>query len=191
MIGQSIDVTKLKGYKPSSLTMEYLIPKRHACGRILYANLASEYPVFYTRQAVTGHNNILKTGQTALTKCPHCPYPLNMDWMRPLYYIRPMPYYMAMQTKARRVCSNCWGELEIENHRVPVEVDEKIELYALIWCPVCKYETIGFVTRRFAEESKRKNDAEYKLYTESMEDKSKVVNQPKKSAAESLALLGY
>lgn len=192
MIGQGIDVSRMKA-PPSVLTEKHLIPVRHICGRIVYADLESEYPVYYTRHAVTNYGHILLTGRIPVCDCPYCEYPLNMDWMLPLFHIRPMPLGMALQNRARRVCSNCWGDLEIANYHIPTLLDDgTTEFYALLWCPVCRYDTMGYVTRRFADESRRKDCAEYDLYIAST-NLDKKVDQPKQriSAEESLRLLGF
>lgn len=190
-----LDPTKLKGYQVSPLTNTYLIPQRHVCGRIVFADLNGEYAVFYTRYAVTGHRNILLSGKKPIENCPHCNYPLSMDWMRPLYHIQPMPYPMALQTKARRVCSNCWGPLEIINHHIPVLNEESglMEEHALIWCPLCKYETIGYVTERYTQEARR---SDQELYTLCVNGLSEVLGleipkRENKSVKQSMEELGF
>jgi len=156
----SLDITRLPYYKPSPLTSTYLVPVRHACGYVLYADLNSEYVLFYTRHDVTGYRHILLTGKSPISKCTRCEYPLSMDWLRPLWHIEPMPYHLAILTKARRVCSNCWGPLDTIGH---MTVEGSTEDHTFVWCSQCKYETIGYVTNRYATEAIRSDKENFEL----------------------------
>lgn len=160
-MNDQIDVTRLPGYTPSPLTDTKLIAVRHACGRVLYADLESEYPVFYGRESVTGKSDILLRTGKPIRDCPHCNYPLDMDWMRPLWLVNAMPYHLAVLTVSRRVCSNCWGHVEITARAAPIyNADYEIEeMGVLVLCPQCRYETIGYVSSRYVE-MVRKSDTE-------------------------------
>jgi hypothetical protein len=142
-----------------------LIPTRHACGEILYADLEGDSPVFYNRHAVTPTEHPLTTSRPILS-CPRCDYPLDMDWMRPLWLVTPMPYELAVRTIARRVCSNCWGQLEMSARDIPVYDDDGnqvMESHRLVTCHDCRYETIGYVTQRWVGHAREQDYLDYGL----------------------------
>lgn len=157
-MNDQIDVTKLPGYTPSPLTNTKLIAVRHACGRVLFADLEGDYPIFYGRESVSmGHNDILLRSGKQIHDCPHCHYPLDMDWMRPLWLVRAMPYHLAVLTASRRVCSNCWGHVEITARSAPIynEEYEIMEMGVMVLCPKCRYETVGYVSSYYVDKAKK------------------------------------
>lgn len=153
----SIDITKLKGYRPE---WEYkkpapdLIPVRHVCGEIVYANLESEYPPFYDRNNPKGNSN-------PLSACPRCEYPLTMDWMQSLYRVEPMPYDVAIRTMGK-VCSNCWGQLEMSKSFPVWDEDEGLFIScARVTCRTCGEETRGYVTHRYVGYARERDYLDY------------------------------
>jgi len=137
-------------FKPSDL-----IPCRHVCGEIVYAALESEYPLFYNRVDPKG------AGRSILS-CPRCDSPLNMDWMRKLYLVEPMPYATAVRTMSR-VCSNCWGwELEMSGCIPTFNADDNLtEDYRLVTCKKCGVETRGYVTQRYVGYAREQDSLDY------------------------------
>lgn len=132
----------------------YLVPIRHVCGNILHANLEGDSPIFYNR--FTGSGIYLRfTGGAPLLSCPRCPYPLNMDWVKPLYLVDPMPSNLAVLTIGRRVCSNCWGGLGIGGYTSEGD--------ALVLCHRCRWETIGYVTMKYVGHAREKDYLDYGL----------------------------
>ena len=159
----SLDVTKIKGYVPRDETPDiFLIPVRHACGRVLYADLDGDYPVFYPPSAAD-HTDRLRKGKKPVLSCPFCAYPLDMDWMRPLYLVSPMRYDLAVRTCGHRVCSNCWGQLQIASNGIPVLDEEsgRMESHVLVLCHECKYETIAYVTQRYVGFARERDYLDY------------------------------
>jgi hypothetical protein len=186
----------------------YLIPTRHACGEILYADLEGDYPVFFSRHAVThkitptGASHPLLTSRPILS-CPRCDYPLDMDWMRPLWLVSPMPYELAARTISRRVCSNCWGQLDMSARDIPVYDDEGnqiMESHRLVLCHDCQYETIGYVTQRWVGYAREQDYLDYGLCLIGLSEALELteadglpirVNQPKQTQAQLLESLGF
>lgn len=181
-----IAVERLPYYVAAPERTQDLFPVRHACGRILYANLDGECPLFYRD---------IKGATPVIQDCPHCNYPLDMDWMRPLWRVHPMPYWMAVLTIARRVCSNCWGRLEMTRHDIAVQdADGMWEAHRLVFCPACKYETIGYVTHRWVERCRQQDDQDYKEAFPGLAEMLGVEVpevEPKKSRNELLNQLGF
>lgn len=178
-----------------------VFPVRHACGRVLYADLQSEYPLFYTRQALIRGLTRERVNELspAIQECPYCPYPLDMDWMRHLWLIDPMPYHLAVLCVARRVCSNCWGKLDIAVRSTPVWNEEYgiFEEGVMVLCPDCRYETIGYVSSRYAEVVRQADAENFETcaagLTEALELEQETPEppQPKASREEILARLGF
>lgn len=140
----------------------YLIPFRHACGEIVHANLEGDYPIFYDRHSAIGIHSRLKDGKRPILSCPRCDYPLSLDWMRRLYHVDPMPSNIAELTIARRVCSNCWGQLQIVSHGICVIDDDGTPLsYSLVLCHECKYETVAYVTQKYVGYAREKDYLDY------------------------------
>lgn len=195
----SIDVTKLKGYKPNPhpVTDTPIFPQRHACGRVLYADLSGEIPMFYPSVAASAHDHLIG-GYRPLLSCPYCDYPLDMDWMRPLYLVYPMPYSLAVRTCSNRVCSNCWGELHIASQ--PFAVEDSDEAHVVVLCHTCRHETISYVTRRYVGYAREQDYIDYGLCVIGLSealglDESDglpiAVQKIDLSSTEKLALLGF
>lgn len=153
----SLNPTKLPGYRKEwelKKTTPDLIPVRHVCGEIVYADLESEYPPFYHRADPKGESH-------PLTACPRCEYPLNMDWMKRLYFVDPMPYATAIRT-LHMACSNCWGQLEMSKClSVYDEEDDMPCDYRLVTCRACGVETRGYVTHRYIGRVREKDYLDY------------------------------
>jgi hypothetical protein len=190
-----IDVTKLKGYNADwtykKAAVSTLVPCRHVCGEIVQADLSSDYPIFYNRTNLTG------TG-VPLTSCQKCESPLTMDWMKKLYYVDPMPYDTAVRTRSK-VCSNCWGMLEMSRFCIPTwDEDEGMLLdYRMVICRHCQYETRGYVTSRYVGFSKERDQLNYNAavigLSEALELECELPrNEPIRiSERSNLAMLGF
>jgi len=194
----SLDPTKLPYYKPPVVKPETItIPQRHACGEIVNADLRGEYVLFYSRFDALG------TGSPLLS-CPACEMPLNMDWMRPLWLVDPMPYDLALRTVNNRVCSNCWGMLVMTQAYIPIPDEESgLTLSGeMVYCKKCLHETRAYVTTRWVGRAREEDYLNYGLaiigLAEAMQlDESDglpikpVYKQPKKTSAELIASLGF
>lgn len=184
-----IAVEKLPYYVAPPERLPDLTPVRHACGRILYANLDGEWAMFYRD---------IKGQSPRLDHCPHCEYPLDMGWMRPLWRVHPMPYWMAVLTVARRVCSNCWGRLDMTRRDIAVQnADGQWEARRIVFCPACQHETIGYVTHRWVDICREKDAAEYDATFPGLAEMLGIEvpkppePKPKKSRNECLKELGF
>lgn len=153
----SLDPTKLPGYNPDWVYKKPppdLIPVRHVCGEIVYADLESEYPPFYDRFNPKGNGR-------PLTACPRCEYPLNMDWMKRLYFVEPMPHHVAIRTM-NMVCSNCWGQLEMsKDFGLWSEEEQMFITHNFVTCHECAEETRGYVTHRYVGRAREKDYLDY------------------------------
>ena len=146
-----IDATKLPGYRPEwSILSERvsppertIVPKRHLCGEIVQADITGESVMFFSRYHTKGEGVII-------THCPLCGGKLDMDFMRALYLVEPMPTDLAIRAEGK-VCSNCWG-WKWKVHPVPVYDEDGFQLpeeYRLVLCEACQEETRGYVTQRY------------------------------------------
>lgn len=176
----SIDVTKIPGYVAPIVTDQKTIPVRHACGNILYADLTSEYPVFYGKHSISPYpyENLL-IGARPLKKCPACSYPLNMDWMRNLYLVEPMDYYLAILTVGRRVCSHCWGQL----------ISTRYGSKEIVLCHQCTYDTIGYVTHRFVDSARASDLETYETCAEGLRQALELDPEPVREKRPNSALM--
>lgn len=170
-----------------------MIPQRHVCNEIVYADLESDYALFYPRTDSKG------AGRPILS-CPRCSDPLNMDWMRPLYQVEPMPYATALRTEGK-VCSNCWGRVQIASGPIPVYNPEVnlMEDYRIVLCLSCREETRGYVTQRYVGYAREADYLDYgraitglaealELEQEGLPIKIKT---KKLSVSENIAMLGF
>lgn len=177
-----------------------LFPQRHACGRVLFADLRGDDPIFYAVASPTDYR--MKESRSILA-CPHCHYPLDMDWMRPLYLVEPMPFEMAVRTESRKVCSNCWGQVTMSRHDLTVHDDDGNPLpgaHRIVLCHDCRYETIGYVTQRWVGHAREQDYLDYGRCLIGLAEALELteadglpirVNQPILTPTESLAQLGY
>jgi hypothetical protein len=182
-----IAVEKLPYYTPTPDRLPDLVPVRHACGRILYAFLEGEGQIFYRD---------IKGQSLPIHDCPHCEYPLDMDWMRPLWRVHPMPYWMAVLTIARRVCSNCWGRLDMTRRDIAVQdADGNWEAHRIVFCPECQHETIGYVTHRWVDTCRQQDATDYEATFPGLAEMLGIEvpkpPEPKKSRNELLNQLGF
>lgn len=182
-----------------------LFPSRHACGNLVYADIQSDYPVFYTRYAASPNGEYLRYGHSPIHACPACDYPLDLDWMRPLYLVQPMPFEMATRTETRKVCSNCWGQLHMGNRDVPVYDDDGNLIegsHRLVLCHDCMYETIGYVTQRYVGFARERDYLDYGNCLIGLAEALELTeadglpirvgrNQPKLTVAENMAMMGF
>lgn len=174
-----------------------LFPRRHACGRVLFADLSGDYPVFYARASANDHR---RKEDRPILSCPHCDYPLNLDWMRPLYLVEPMPYEMAVRTESRKVCSNCWGQVVMSRRDVPAYDDEGNLLpgsHRIVLCHLCRYETLGYVTQRWVGHAREQDYLDYGRCLIGLSEALEIsdglpirIDQPK-SQKELLAAMGF
>lgn len=134
----------------------HLVPQRHVCGEILQADMSSEYVLWYPRFDTKGEG-------APLVKCPACNYPLGMAWTRRLYLVEPMRYDLAVVTAGHRVCSNCWGQLEISPLSIGVWDDDMamILTYNYVLCNRCDYETRAYVTHRYVGYARQQDYVDY------------------------------
>jgi len=132
-----------------------IIPKRHLCGEIVQANITGESVLFYTRFDREGKG-------LPIILCPNCGMPLEMEWMRALYLVEPMPSDLAIRTESK-VCSNCWG-WKWEVYNVPVFDEDGFQLtgeHRLVLCAECLEETRGYVTQRYVGYAREKDALDY------------------------------
>lgn len=191
-----IDVTKLPGYVPrveKKLPERFLVPKRHICGEIVQADISGESVSFYSRFNKEG------TGRP-ITLCPLCGVVLDMEWMRALYLVEPMPTDLAIRTEGK-VCSNCWG-WKWKVYRVPVYDADGFQLaeeYRLVLCESCREETRGYVTQRYVGYAREQDALDYGralnglIEALELEQEGQPVNveKIKKSTNEIMSALGF
>lgn len=157
-----IDVTKIPGYRPEwsyhkkEIPQRTIVPRRHICGEIIQADITGESVLFYSRFNLAGEG-------APITFCPLCGFALDMTWMRKLYLVDPMPYDMAVNTRSRKVCSNCWG-WNFTEYEVPVYDEDGFQIledHRLLLCSSCMEETRGYVTQRYVGYAREQDALDY------------------------------
>jgi len=196
----SADPTKLPGYRPEwayhppAVPVQVIVPKRHLCGEIVQADISGEDVLFYPRFNTEGKGAPIKI-------CPLCGLELDMEYMRALYLVEPMPSNLAIRAEGK-VCSNCWGWKWNVYRAIPVYDEDGLQLDArhdLVLCANCLEETRGYVTQRYVGFAREKDALDYGRALNGLiealeleqEGQPVQVEKVKHTRAENMAALGF
>jgi hypothetical protein len=119
-----------------------VITFRHVCGEIFHARATEQDVLFFPRF------DRQCTGQP-VTICRLCEEIIDLDWLRPLYIVEPMPRALAINTASNKNCSNCWQHGFIFQDVEVLREDGTSEKMLRVLCATCLEETRGYVSTHY------------------------------------------